>query len=654
MAEFMLSMTAIPGDSEGAEDAGIAGGSTSALTVSRTGTGRTAARKVGKQRVTAKKPVAKSKEGVAAESDRKAKTSTTKERKAIQKSGLTVRDSGDEGPTANTADVISIGSDSDDDTSDMPTAAELVAESLGAKKNKIPPVTPVKDKIMIPGNKHRIPGSDEDTQASAPAPASQSNVPSLTRKPVVKRQKVDVKTSRVVKVKSPVLESSPVQSNDIDQDEEEDSVVDDSNLADVVEGGGEDSEDVQEEGEEEEQEDPSVGSGRESDDDEENEEDDDRPRPVIIVKPATTSDDSDDRPKVVQSVDKSRKAKKNSVVIDKQLPPDPDLFKQFEDLALTKTYKDLPALRYWVNMHSYREFSGRAMGNVLFGSLKYHLQCHQVYAPCNIPLPNSSDDPICPHVKKDLEFIKASICFQQKGQTVVNLSRISPDVLHVTSQKESAIAVLKEDSPVICTSVVAVRECYLKNPVERSGFLFKYLSGVFYTFEWQRWLSVVGSVYDQTEHLVARMDGDAIQFGTSSGTSFNTVGPSTPGSRLSLFSPSKNARPPSSPAKSQVNRTLDLNDKVPIYDAHLGIVDRPLNWQKWIDRLDQVGLPEFTAEVPGGSTVMVGYTVTRWKPTKDVQGPDPVLSLNLQWVVVITSPVVEWIMSHQFVVYYCQ
>ncbi|TFK51592.1 hypothetical protein OE88DRAFT_1735462 [Heliocybe sulcata] len=602
-------MTAIPGDSEGAEDAGIAGGSTSALTVSRTGTGRAAARKVGKQRVTAKKPVAKPKEGVAAESDRKAKTSTTKERKAIQKSGPTFRDSGDEGPTANTADVISIGSDSDDDTSDMPTAAELVAESLGAKKNKIPPVTPVKDKIMIPGNKHRIPGSDEDTQASAPAPASQSNVPSPTRKPVVKRQKVDVKTSRVVKVKSLAPESSPVQSNDVDQDEEEDSVEDNSNLADVVEGGGEDSENVQEEGDEEEQQDPSVGSGRESDDDEENEEDDDRPCPVI-VKPATTSDDSDDRPKV---------AKKNSVVIDKRPPPDPDLFKQFEDPALTKTYKDLPALRYWVDMHSYREFGSRAMGNVLFGSLKYHLQCHQVYAPCNIPLPNSSDDPICPHVKKDLEFIKASICFQQKGQTVVNLSRISPDVLHVTSQKESAIAVLKEDSPVICTSVVAVRECYLKNPVERSGFLFKYLSGVFYTFEWQRWLSVVGSVYDQTEHLVARMDGDAIQFGTSSGASFNTAGPSTPGSRPSLFSPSKNARPPSSPAKSQVNRTLDLNDKVPIYDARLGVVD----------------------QVPGGSTVMVGYTVTRWKPTKDVQGPDPVLSLNLQWVVVITSPVVE-------------
>ncbi|TFK51925.1 hypothetical protein OE88DRAFT_1644536 [Heliocybe sulcata] len=653
----LTSMTAIP-ETELAPDSG---GGTSASAAVQSSNTRTSARKVGNRRIVPKKKATRNKEGDGPKTGESSKASTAKNRESKNRSRVAASDHPDQGLPGTAEDAINITSDSEDETgligasSDMPSTKELIAQTLDVKRSAQAAVTPLKKKITIAGNKRRIPGSDDDVQVLPSPSNSQIIRPSSTQKPVIKRQKVVGKKESAggppsVKAapKTERLEqSSPVRSDDLfDLDTEDDDGQEGDEAQDSEEGVADDgnrgnNSEEEEVDEEEGEQEFMEKSGGESDEEEEPD-DDDRPRPIAPPKPAETDSDDDDRPKVLRrSVDNVEKGKGSNAKVDKGPAPNRNLFKQFEEAAMADTYEDLPALKYWVNAKPYRDFGGRSTGNVLFGHLKFHLKCHETYAPCKNRLPNSSRDPICPHVQKDLEFIKKSLCFQQKGLSVLNLSRISPDILHVTSRKDSAIAVLQEDTPVLCASVVAVTECYLHKPVERSGFSFKYLSGVFYTLEWQRWLSVVGTVYDQTEHVVARMDGDAVQFSTSSGGPANVGAPSTPSSRPPLFSPSKSVKPASSVGRDQANRTLDLNDKVPIYDGRLNVVDRALNWDKWIDRLDQVGLPEFTTEVPAGSTAMVGYTITRWKPTKPIQGTDPVLSLNLQWVVVITSPVVD-------------
>ncbi|TFK57260.1 hypothetical protein OE88DRAFT_1640970 [Heliocybe sulcata] len=626
------SMTAISESTEDTRPDTAGGAGTSAPVDTQSASSAAAARKVGNRRVVTKKRATKIKDADPVDSGRRTKQSRASTSTSKKQVSASHGDSEEEVAAVDAEEVIDISSG--DETSDLPSVKRVISEALDSNKKKIAAVTQVKDKIMVKGSKRRIAGSDDDVEVLPPSTNNEHVKPpsSPPQKPVVKCQKTTTKKKNVDDL-APVTDGgkipytqhrvSPERSNDIfdvgtqpvgepeDEDGHEgtDYDEDDNDL---------DEQDVEqdEEQEEEQEHDSSQISAESSNAEVQHKEEDDRPRLRVPPKPSTVDSD-EDRPVVLRSVgdvDKSTGNKgagkdKGCTVI---LPaPNPDLFKQFEDPALVKTYKDLPALKYWVDVNPYRGFGGRATGNVLFGSLKYHLQCHQTYSPCRIPLPYGPKDPICPHIKEDLEFIKKSICFQQKDLTVINLSRISPDILHVTSQKESAIAVLNEDRPVLCASMVA------------------------------RWLSVVGTIYDQTEALVARMDGDAIQFSISGGGTPVTAEPSTPSSRPPLFSPSKTSKPVSSPLKGQVNRALDLNDKVPIYNTRLDVVDRAINWDKWIHRLDQVGLPEFTSEIPGGSTAMVGYTVTRWKPTKAVQGTDPVLSLNLQWVVVITSPVVD-------------
>ncbi|TFK53517.1 hypothetical protein OE88DRAFT_1643253 [Heliocybe sulcata] len=648
------SMTAISESTEDTRPDTAGGAGTSAPVNAQSASSAAAARKVGNRRVVTKKRATKIKDADPVDSGRRTKPSRASTSTSKKQVSASHGDSEEEVAAVDAEEVIDISSG--DETSDPPSVKRVISEALDSNKKKIAAVTQVKDKIMVKGSKRRIAGSDDDVEVLPPSTNNEhvKPPPSPPQKPVVKRQKTTTKKKNVDDL-APVTDGrkilytqhrvSPERSNDIfdvgtqpvgepeDEDGHEGTDYDEDDN-DLDEQDVEQDEEQEEEQDEEQEHDSSQISAESSDAEVQDKEEDDRPRLRVPPKPSTVDSD-EDRPVVLRSVgDVDKSTGNKGAGKDKGPAPNPDLFKQFEDPALVKTYKDLPALKYWVDVNPYRGFGGRATGNVLFGSLKYHLQCHQTYSPCRIPLPYGPKDPICPHVKEDLEFIKKSICFQQKDLTVINLSRISPDILHVTSQKESALAVLNEDRPVLCASMVA-------NPAERGGFSFKYLSGVFYTFEWQRWLSVVGTVYDQTEGLVARMDGDAIQLSISGGGTPVTAEPSTPSSRPPLFSPSKTSKPVSSPLKGQVNRALDLNDKVPIYDARLGVVDRAINWDKWIHRLDQVGLPEFMSEIPGGSTAMVGYTVTRWKPTKAVQGTDPVLSLNLQWVVVITSPVVD-------------
>ncbi|TFK53316.1 hypothetical protein OE88DRAFT_1733263 [Heliocybe sulcata] len=511
------------------------------------------------------------------------------------------------------------------DDVEFPTVSELIAE--GAKKELHPSeaVTVLPSK-MVKGNKRKIPDSDSEVEIIPETPVRPRSTP--------KWQKKEAPTPAFVRK---TVKKSP--ETDVDSAPE---VV--SGGESDQEGGGSDGGDVEgrvDSGEEEKSEvDSTDNEGEDSD------------TPRVLAKnnryvprywPSSSiaqpgfmlgSVFSDDEGPEESDIPKKKERPSPSPEVS---GPDPTLADELKDPGLEDTYANLPHLNHCVEMRPYGSFRGRETGQTMYGSFKAHFKC-EARPPC---LPSAKCPGPCSHIVDALKSIKNAITFQEKDN-LVNLSRISPGVLHVLGTGEY-IARENFSDPVICTSVMAVTESYLHKPVVRGKVMLKYISGVFLTVEWERFCTVVGMVYNQTDHIVGRLNGNAIQIGT------NAIPTSTPSdnttidsSVAALCSPRKNKSVKSfasqgSTSQATPSKNLTADDHVPVYDARLVSIDRPVNWQKFIDKVGTI-LPSYNREIRPGSIALAGYTVNRWTPKSDGSALDPVVTLNLRWVVLLYSP----------------
>ncbi|KAJ7196461.1 hypothetical protein C8J57DRAFT_1546682 [Mycena rebaudengoi] len=158
----------------------------------------------------------------------------------------------------------------------------------------------------------------------------------------------------------------------------------------------------------------------------------------------------------------------------------------------------------------------------------------------------------------------------------------------------------------------------------------KWLTALFHNQEYERFVSFVclafnaSCVYGQLAH-------GGVVFQTRMGASkgagaFNSI------HKSGLVSPQKGSKP----AQSIESRTaLNFEDKVPIYDAR----NVRFDFQTDLSRLSS--LPPFPGEIPFGSFVVVGYSVSGWNAVPAVNSDGikhPHLGCNILWAVVFGVP----------------
>ncbi|TFK48423.1 hypothetical protein OE88DRAFT_1647018 [Heliocybe sulcata] len=539
--------------------------------------------------------------------------------------------------------------------SSFPMPTQLIHGTPKRKERGESKVTFLDEKIAIKGNKRTIPNSDSDVEVvtsdikslggSKAVDSAFSKPKTSPKKSVPKRWKINTpvtfqttsatpsrtqqKLTTAVEPVTPtpksnkrsrvldVLDVDPEDSDDGSDGDARDQVKcapeDEGSEADVLTGIDVNANQAEEEGDEEEEEEE-VKSQSGSD-----QEDDDRPKKIH-----RSADDTP--PKIIRRLTPEASTPVTPADVSSQAVPespgsdteeDPTLDSLLVDPDLEHTYKALPRLRHIVELHPYGTYrTNNNEGRAFFGGYRYFFKCHNL-PPCQLKAPQRRSDPVCAHVLQNLQFVESAIVFVQKNTAVINLSRISPGILSLSRANSPYVCIQGSASPALCVSTILVKESHIQRPIARGPVQLKYISGLLHAVELERWCSVLGTVYNQLEGIVARMFGGAIQFSTNaSPASVRDEGPSTPAistdAPVSVFSPVK-ARPTlagssraSGVAEASGGANLDAEDKVPIYDARLGRVDKPLNWARWIDRLDKVGLPMYSSdEIRYGSVAMI-------------------------------------------------
>ncbi|EPQ50469.1 hypothetical protein GLOTRDRAFT_133848 [Gloeophyllum trabeum ATCC 11539] len=326
--------------------------------------------------------------------------------------------------------------------------------------------------------------------------------------------------------------------------------------------------------------------------------------------------------------------------------PDPTLIEELMDPLLRDTYNNLPHLqRLGLLEPSYGRYSDG--GQVMFSGWRSIVKCY-LHPGCQTALEGKQ----CKHMDEIMQYIKMAIVFDRKDTArdrFINLSRISPDILLASTAKGATLHVKPLISrPALCTSVILVRESHLTSYIQHGDYVQKYISGIFHTIEWERFAAVVCEAYNRPDGMKTRLQGSVIQFTSRSvkvsdldgGNDEPLPAQDIPG----LFSPKKSGRTEkasksssSSKAPGTLKPVLEPTDFIPVYDARLEILDRPLDFKKLIGDIPSLNLPLYRKEIRPLSAALVVYTVGQWYGgTGPVKYPN--LSLNVQWVVLLSSP----------------
>ncbi|KAF6752333.1 hypothetical protein DFP72DRAFT_1070646 [Ephemerocybe angulata] len=186
--------------------------------------------------------------------------------------------------------------------------------------------------------------------------------------------------------------------------------------------------------------------------------------------------------------------------------------------------------------------------------------------------------------------------------------------------------------------LVAVSSGWLEHSqlvaLSETGLRQKYVAVIFHTQEWERTVGFIRSASGYPE-LWAQLSRDALQFSTRSQStrSLTSPGNTTSKGRAALSKLFRKAPQASQSANSVAGDNFSLpNDAtVPVYDARGA---KSLDFHKVLPNLSS-SLPCYTGgEIPQGSFVMVGYTMTVYRANNG----NWTLGCNLQWVVIIGTP----------------
>ncbi|KAJ7705900.1 hypothetical protein B0H16DRAFT_1345948 [Mycena metata] len=233
--------------------------------------------------------------------------------------------------------------------------------------------------------------------------------------------------------------------------------------------------------------------------------------------------------------------------------------------------------------------------------------------------------------------------FVESGPSFINPSRVSPVCLSAeVSTGATATKRLKVDNKVaICVTPIFSSESILIEPkkigtnVDRTR---KWLSGIMHNQEWERFESTMCLVFGELVLYAQLSSKHALAFQTmmsaassSSSVSVGECNTQFANAPSDMFSPVKATK---APAKN--NDSL-MHLSVPVYDARKIVV----NFEADLDRLDKV-LPLFKGEVPFGSFVVVGYTVSSYKAALSSGGEKmPNLGCNILWAIVCGTPILR-------------
>ncbi|KAF6751807.1 hypothetical protein DFP72DRAFT_1070845 [Ephemerocybe angulata] len=230
------------------------------------------------------------------------------------------------------------------------------------------------------------------------------------------------------------------------------------------------------------------------------------------------------------------------------------------------------------------------------------------------------------------------VTFDEEGP-IRNPARASPlDIAMRTvpgsNQRYNFYCATNPAVPLTAVSCGWLERSQLVAPSE-TGLRQKYVTVIFHTQEWERTIGFIRTASGYPE-LYAQLSRDALQFSTRSQS---TRAPTSPGDtppKKTRTAPSKLFRkaPQASNSSNSVaadNFSLPNDAEVPVYDARNA---KSLDFHAVLPNLSKA-LPRYTGgEIPKGSFVMVGYTMTIYRANNG----NWTLGCNLQWVIVIGIP----------------
>ncbi|KAJ7854012.1 hypothetical protein B0H13DRAFT_2358667 [Mycena leptocephala] len=231
-----------------------------------------------------------------------------------------------------------------------------------------------------------------------------------------------------------------------------------------------------------------------------------------------------------------------------------------------------------------------------------------------------------------------ALVFREAAPNFINLSRVSPTRLSSqVSAGSTATQRLNVDNRVaVCVTSLFCTESYLETPQKIGP-----------NSEWERMESVLCLTLGEPVLYAQLTPMNALSFQTMMSPANSTAiqesmdaFANAPADMFTPVTPSKSpakAKSPSKPWNFTSKTLLACHDKVPVYDARKIVIDFTTD----LGRLDKI-LPAFNGEVPCGSFVVVGYTVSSYKASLSAGGERvPHLGCNILWAIVCGVPVLK-------------
>ncbi|PPR07992.1 hypothetical protein CVT24_002704 [Panaeolus cyanescens] len=226
------------------------------------------------------------------------------------------------------------------------------------------------------------------------------------------------------------------------------------------------------------------------------------------------------------------------------------------------------------------------------------------------------------------------ITFSQSGRWI-NGSRLSPlevQLREIRQNNTLRYNVYRGDVPAVAMSCGYLWESYVLTP-KPYGLSQKMVSVVLHKQEWERLVGFCCMVFN-VDVIAAQVYQSALQFSTRSDwnpdqAADSAAGNNGPDSDDHMFTHMQSPATDTSQSSSNAANAMSLsaNARIPVFDAR-GI---DFNFQNDIQNLSK--LPRFEGEIPGGSFVVVGYTLSAYVPNQKWN-----LATNLLWVVVVGVP----------------
>ncbi|PPQ82507.1 hypothetical protein CVT24_006384, partial [Panaeolus cyanescens] len=229
------------------------------------------------------------------------------------------------------------------------------------------------------------------------------------------------------------------------------------------------------------------------------------------------------------------------------------------------------------------------------------------------------------------------ITFTQSGR-YINGSRLSPlevQLREVRQNNTLRYNVYRGNVPAIAMSCGYLWESHLTQP-KSYGLPQKMVSLVLHKQEWERLVGFTCMIFN-LDVIAAQVAQSALQFATRGDWDPNFVPQQSSNSSSSLHADvddhmfTHTQSPATDPASSSTSQnesmSLSANSRISVFDAR----GTDFNFQEDMDKL--YSLPRWEGEIPRGSFVVVGYTLSAYHPNQKWN-----LATNLRWAVVVGVP----------------